>query len=118
MNKASVAVFFSFGPVLVSVAYGAESDAGRATFRSQCTVCHSAEPNDGGGAQGPDLNGVLGRKAGSTSFAYTKALKESNLTWDAATLDHFLTAPTQVVPGTNMVVAVPRKEDRDNLIAY
>lgn len=118
MSKATIAVLLGFALLSGSIAYGADASAGRATFRSQCTVCHSAEPNDGGGAQGPDLNGVFGRKAGSTSFAYTKALKDSNLTWDAATLDRFLAAPTKVVPGTNMVVAIPAKQDRDNLIAY
>ncbi|HEU4602039.1 MAG TPA: PQQ-dependent sugar dehydrogenase, partial [Steroidobacteraceae bacterium] len=118
MSKATIAVLLGFASLSGSIAYGADASAGRSTFRSQCTVCHSAEPNDGGGAQGPDLNGVFGRKAGSTSFAYTKALKDSNLTWDAATLDRFLAAPTKVVPGTNMVVAIPAKQDRDNLIAY
>lgn len=120
MKKAIAASVIGIGPLFVSLAFGADADvsAGRAVFRSQCTVCHTAESSDEGGAQGPDLNGVFGRKAASTSFAYTKALKDSNLTWDAATLDRFLAAPTQVVPGTNMVVAVPHKDDRDHLIAY
>jgi glucose/arabinose dehydrogenase/cytochrome c2 len=118
MSRIPFAFFVGIVALGVSSAYAADVSAGRATFKSQCTVCHSAEPNDGGGAQGPDLNSVFGRKAASTSFAYTKALKQSNLTWDGATLDRFLAAPTQRVPGTNMVVAVPGKEDRDNLIAY
>src|SRR5262249_34349698 len=51
-------------------------------------------------------------------FSYTKALKNSHLTWDAATLDRFLTSPTTVVPGSAMVVALPKKDERDNVIAY
>lgn len=95
------------------------ANAGRAVFRAQCALCHSAEPGDNGGAQGPSLHGVFGRKAAATSaFGYTDALKRSGLTWDAATLSRFLAAPTTVVPGSSMVVPVPSAADRDNLVAY
>ena len=100
-------------------ALAADANAGKAFFRQQCALCHSAEPGDNGGAQGPNLNGVFGRHAASNNdFGYTQALKKSNLTWDAASLDHFLSSPTTVVPGSAMVIAVPKDEDRANLIAY
>jgi glucose/arabinose dehydrogenase/cytochrome c2 len=100
-------------------ALAADATAGKNAFRAQCALCHSAQPNDNGGAQGPDLNGVLGRKAaGNPAFPYTKPLRDSNLTWDAPTLDRFLASPTTVVPGSSMVIAVPKKADRDNIIAY
>jgi len=93
--------------------------AGKKYFEEQCIACHSAEPDDGGGAQGPSLIGVLGRIAGSDKeFSYTKQLLDSKLTWDAATLERFLSAPDTLVPGTAMVVVVPAQRDRDNLIAY
>jgi cytochrome c2 len=93
--------------------------AGRNFFRAQCLLCHSAEEGDNGGAQGPSLMGVAGRKAATaTGFGYSDALKKSNLTWDAATLDHFLAAPTTAVPGTSMVIPVPGAADRANLVAY
>jgi glucose/arabinose dehydrogenase/cytochrome c2 len=95
------------------------ANAGKAVFRAQCALCHSAEPNDNGGAQGPSLHGVVGRTAGSASdFSYTQALKGSKLTWDAATLDRFLTSPTTVVPGTMMVIPVANPAERANLVAY
>ncbi len=97
----------------------ADANAGKNTFRQQCALCHSAEPGDNGGAQGPNLNGVFGRPAASDPrFGYTKALKAAKLTWDAATLNRFLTSPNTVVPGSAMVVAVPKDSDRANLIAY
>ncbi len=100
-------------------ALAADPNAGKALFRSQCALCHSAEPGDNGGAQGPNLNGVFGRPAATNGdFSYTQALKNSNLTWDAASLDHFLTSPTSVVPGSAMVIPVPKAEDRENVIAY
>jgi glucose/arabinose dehydrogenase/cytochrome c2 len=94
-------------------------NAGKNFFRAQCALCHSAEPNDGGGAQGPSLDGVFGRRAASAgTFPFTQALRDSGLTWDAATLDRFLASPATVVPGTAMVVAVPADAERANLIAY
>src|SRR5690348_4595391 len=51
-------------------ALGADANAGKAFFRAQCALCHSAEPDDNGGAQGPNLNGVLGRhSAAATGFS-------------------------------------------------
>lgn len=100
-------------------AWGADATAGKNYFHQQCALCHSAQPGDNGGAQGPDLNGVFERHAASDpQFGYTKALKASNLTWDAATLDRFLASPTTVVPGSAMVVAIPKENDRANVIAY
>jgi glucose/arabinose dehydrogenase/cytochrome c2 len=97
----------------------ADANAGRYLFRQECTLCHTAEAGDDGGGQGPSLAGVLGRRAASApGFGYTAALRASGFTWDAPTLVHFLSSPTTVVPGTAMVIAVPKSEDRDNLIAY
>jgi glucose/arabinose dehydrogenase len=99
--------------------WAGDADGGRLFFRQQCSLCHSAAPGDGGGAQGPSLIGVFGRPAASDSnFGYTRELKNSRLTWNAPTLDRFLSAPTSVVPGTAMIIAVPSSTDRDNLIAY
>ena len=105
--------------VCATPAFGADANAGKNYFHQQCALCHSAQPGDNGGAQGPNLNGVAGRHAASDpQFGYTKAMQASNLTWDAATLDHFLKSPTTVVPGSAMVIAIPKDEDRANVIAY
>src|SRR6185437_16404305 len=105
--------------VCATPALGADANAGKKYFHQQCALCHSAETGDAGGAQGPDLNGVFGRQAASDGhFGYTKAMQASHLTWDAATLDRFLAAPGTVVPGSAMVVAIPKDTDRANVIAY
>jgi glucose/arabinose dehydrogenase/cytochrome c2 len=106
------------GLLCAAPVFGADANAGKAVFRAQCALCHSAEPGDNGGAQGPNLDGVFGRHSASTSFGYTAALKASGLTWDGATLDRFLTSPTTVVPGSAMVIPVPDNSQRANLIAY
>jgi glucose/arabinose dehydrogenase/cytochrome c2 len=105
--------------VCATPALGADANAGKSYFHQQCALCHSAQSGDGGGAQGPNLDGVVGRHAASDpQFGYTKAMQASNLTWDPATLDRFLKSPTTVVSGSAMVIAIPKDEDRANVIAY
>lgn len=98
----------------------ADDDAarGRALFERHCALCHAAGATPGG-AVGPDLGGVVGRAAASVpGYTYTRALKASQLRWDAATLSSFLAAPTRQVPGTAMTVAVPDAAQREALIAF
>ena len=103
----------------ISTVQAADATAGKAVFKAQCSLCHSAEAGDGGGAQGPALHGVVGRRAATDhQFSYSAPLKASNLTWDAATLNRFLAAPTVVVPGSAMVIPVANPVERENLIAY
>lgn len=86
-------------------------------FRQRCSMCHSATASRQV-PLGPNLAGVVGRKAGSATFAYSPALKKSGLTWTRANLDRYLTAPARMVPGTKMVVAVPSAADRAALLNY
>jgi glucose/arabinose dehydrogenase/cytochrome c2 len=122
MRRISIAVWPVVGCGVLAAAapaLGADAAAGRAFFRQQCSICHSAEPADNGGAQGPSLIGLYGRhSAAAAGFSYTAAMRAANLTWDASTLKRFLASPTTVVPGSAMVVAVPNEQDRDNLVAY
>jgi glucose/arabinose dehydrogenase/cytochrome c2 len=95
---------------------------GRAYFQVSCALCHSAELGPDNTAitkQGPSLVGVVGRRAGSLPhFTYTQALKGAGDTWDAATLDRFLTSPMTAVPGTTMPMPVPDAQSRADVIAY
>lgn len=69
-----------------------DAGAGAAVFKSQCSICHS--PQAGRNMVGPSLFGIVGRQAGTIAgFHYSPANKESGLTWDAATLDRYLTSP-------------------------
>lgn len=52
-------------------------------------------------------------------FPYSEAMKRSGIVWSAATLDRFLAAPTQAVPGTSMGYAgIADAAERADLIAY
>lgn len=106
----------TFGVTLTQQqAVGAPS--GDLLFRQRCAMCHSVDKARTT-PLGPNLAGVVGRKAGATTFAYSPQLKAANLTWDRATLDRYLTAPTRVVPGTKMVIAVPNPAERAALVSY
>src|SRR5215510_12556252 len=79
---------------------------GKTFFEINCAVCHSpalGPENLVVMKQGPSLVGVVGRQAGSLPyFNYTKAIRESGLTWDKAKLYRFLENPMETVPGTTM----------------
>ena len=72
---------------------------------------------------GPNLFGVVGRKAGSTDFKRYKGLKGGDWTWDEALLDEYLTDPkafTKKRTGkrASMVFKLKKSGDRANVIAY
>jgi len=97
--------------------HGADPDNGKKLF-DQCAACHSlGEPGD---FEGPLLKGVFGRKAGSLEdYRYSAAMKRSGVTWDAASLDTYVTDPQAFIPGNRMAFAgIPDKSQRDDLIAY
>ena len=104
---------------IATPALGQDANAGRTAFQAQCALCHSAAPDDNGGAQGPSLIGILDSDAASNSeFPYTQALRDAHLHWDKETLDRFLADPPSVVPGSAMVIAVTDATERQNIIAY
>jgi len=115
-------VFFALGAVLMFQSCGqalADGDAaaGNRIFQAQCVVCHSDKPGVNG--FGPTLAGVVGRAAAAIAgFDYSSALRNSRLTWDAATLDQFLADAPKKVPGTAMAVSIASSTDRADLIAY
>ena len=107
------------GLALAAGAARAEGDAaaGKVVF-SKCGICHAVE--EGKNKVGPSLHGVVGRPSHSIeSYNYSKAMQAYDVTWDPATLDHYLEDPRKVVPGTKMIFAGLKSEtDRQNVIAY
>jgi cytochrome c len=74
---------------------------GQTAFNTSCRTCHTMKEGDN--RLGPSLAGVVGRKAGSLpGYNYSSSMKQSGITWDAATLDQFIANPDQVVSGNNM----------------
>ena len=77
-----------------------DAAAGRQVFQ-KCRACHSLDAGKNG--VGPSLANVVGEKAAAVpGYNFSPAMKASNLTWDAATLDAYLTDPQKTVPGNKM----------------
>ncbi|HET6806946.1 MAG TPA: cytochrome c family protein [Frateuria sp.] len=104
--------------LIASPARAQDADRGARVFRSQCSICHSVRP--GRNVVGPSLFGVIGRHSGRVpGFHYSQANLASGLTWDPTTLDRYLTAPRQVVPGTRMTYpGLKDARERADLIAF
>ena len=89
----------------------------------KCRACHLV----GEGAKdtvGPNLNGVIGRKAatGETYKTYSDNIKDlgaKGMVWDETTLDAYLENPKAVVPTGKMAFpGLKEKSDRDDVITY
>src|SRR3712207_1350251 len=95
-----------------------DAAAGEKVF-AQCRACHQVGEN-AKNAVGPVLNGLFGRKAGTVEgYNYSPANKNSGLTWDEATFRDYIKDPRAKVPGTKMVYAGLKDEQRVNdLVAY
>ena len=83
-----------------------------------CAGCHSTQV--GKTAFGPSLAGVGGRRAGTLAgYSYSPALKASGMTWNAKTLDRWLTDPKKTVPGTKMpFIGIQDRKTREQVVAY
>jgi glucose/arabinose dehydrogenase len=103
--------------VLLPLVAAAAPAPSATVFQTLCALCHTVEPGAGAG-QGPNLAGVVGRKAGSTDFAHSAALRRWGKTWTPQLLDKYLANPTALVPGTTMAVRVPDRAQRADVVAY
>ena len=93
----------------------ANAENGKLLFDKRCTGCHSLDQDK----EGPRLRNVYGRKAGSIStFNYSDALKSSQITWNDALLDKWLTDPESLVPDTDMAFHVPKADERADIIRF
>lgn len=96
---------------------GADTAAGERLFRSQCSGCHSVEPEQN--RAGPTLHGLFARRSGTLAdFDYSNAMRDAAIDWSPETLDAFLADPHAVVPGSKMVLWGLPPEQRREIIAY
>ena len=98
-----------------------DAAAGQRVF-NQCRACHTIDQG-GRNAVGPNLHGVVGRKAASIEgFRYSAPMRqkaEAGLTWTEENLRAYIRDPKAVVPGGSMSYPGLRNEQQMNdLIAY
>jgi len=114
----SVATAVVFAALTGSALAAGDAGAGEKVF-AKCKSCHQV----GEGAKkaiGPELNGLNGRKAGSTEdYTYSEPMKTSGITWDEASFLEFIKNPKAKVPGTKMVFqGLSSDKDAGDLWAY
>jgi cytochrome c len=121
MRQIPILTFSLFMSILSVTTPASAEDAknGEQVF-VKCQRCHSLDAN-GPQEEGPTLNGIFGRKAGTVeSYAgYSEALKSSGVIWTEETLDEYLKNPKAFIKGTNMRFRkLGKEQDRQDLIAY
>jgi cytochrome c len=93
---------------------------GQLVFNNACRTCHTVKQGDN--RLGPNLSGIIGRKAGSLPDYnnYSSSMKNAGVTWDKATLDRFIADPDAVVPGHNMKPfgGIASAEERAKIVAF
>jgi len=126
MGKCQLYGFAAVALFALSATAFAQGDAtkGKAAF-AKCGICHQVGP----GAKtlvGPELNGVVGRKAASVAdysmySAGMKKLGEQGFVWDEQNLDKWITDPKAMIPDSPMSLAfpgIPDAGERADIIAY
>lgn len=79
----------------------ASDDTGQQAFNNSCRTCHSMKEGDN--RLGPNLNKIVGRKAGSLpDYNYSSSMKEAGFAWDQDKLTRFMVKPDEVVSGHKM----------------
>ena len=117
----ALGIFFAFAPIAGAKAQAGDPAAGQRVF-NQCMACHTiqqGQPN----RVGPNLHGVIGRRAGSIEgFRYSanmKQLGEGGHTWNEETLRPYLQNPKAVVPqGTMAFPGIRNEQQLSDVIAY
>ena len=119
-KQLSVAAIPLFGLFFSLLLYAQSADSikikhGEDLFERRCTGCHRLDEV----RVGPRLRSVFGRVAGSDAgFPYSQGLKTSQIKWDEATLDRWLTDTEELVPDNDMAFRVSSAEERGAIIAY
>jgi cytochrome c len=100
-----------------------DAESGKAAF-AKCGICHQVGP-DAQTLVGPELNGIVGRKAASVEgYAYSPGMKklgEEGYTWTEENIDHWIKDPKALLPESPMALAfqgIPDAGERANIIAY
>lgn len=122
MTKLWIAALVAAGTVAFTVAPSDKATAqaapvGSTVFQQRCASCHSVAAGKPA-TLGPNLAGLLGRKAGTAAFNYSAAMKKSSLVWTKPNLDKYLSGPAKMVPGTKMMVSLSDAKQRAAVIDY
>jgi cytochrome c len=120
IHTLAAVLLLSVAPAMAQEAAG-NAEAGQRVF-NQCRACHTIN-RDGRNMVGPNLFGVVGRRAGSVDgFRYSRPMHEKheqNFVWTEDNLRAYIRNPKEVVPNGAMSFPGLRNEQQLNdLLAY
>jgi cytochrome c len=121
-NRFTVRAIALAGLAAICCASGAadELTAGKNLATNHCATCHTFGKGEPAG-QGPNLFGIVGKKAGSAEgYAYSEGFKKAlaDRTWDPKLLDRWLTDTQSVAPGSGMVYFQEDAAKRRKILRY
>jgi cytochrome c len=95
-----------------------DAAAGKTSF-NKCLACHAVGEN-AKNKVGPELNGLDGRKSGTTAgYSYSEANKNSGITWNKEVFLEYIRDPKAKIPGTKMIFAgIKNETEASNLWAF
>ena len=98
---------------------GGNAERGAVIFDGNCADCHPTTEGISN-KKGPSLLGIVGRPAAKwPGFDYSDAFKTLNFSWDADTIDKYVTSPKDFVPGNKMrFPGLPIAQERADLIEF
>ncbi len=85
----------------------------------RCAVCHT-NTRDAGHLSGPNLWGIVGRRAGSAEgYTYSRAIADSGVIWGEDSLRQYLSQPSRFLPGNRMMMTpIQDPEELDRIICH
>jgi len=121
MRRAAISLCAAGFVLAASVAHAdpaGNASRGSALF-NRCYICH-ANTKGAANRMGPNLFGVVGRKAGTLpGFAYSDAMKKAGFVWTVPKLEAYLADPQKLVPGNSMPLAgISDSQQRADIAAY
>jgi len=115
LSAISTALIAAFGTAPAPAVAAGNASSGKQLYEARCVGCHGTSAAEA--TLGPNLVGVIGRKAGTgETGVHSRALTESNIRWDEASLRWFLSGPIEGT--TTMPAPVLDAQQIEDLIAY
>ena len=121
MRRLSLALATAVAVIPFAARADGDPAAGQRVF-NQCRACHVIE-NNGRNGVGPNLHGIVGRRAASIeNFRYSanmRTLAEGGLVWTEENLRNYIGNPKTLVPQGSMAFPGLRNPQQlDDVIAY
>ena len=117
--RSAAAAAIVIATAFAAPARASDPEAGSKVF-AKCKACHSLVA--GKNMIGPSLHALFDRKAGTTKYNYSKAMKEAGdngLVWNDENLEKYLHSPKEFIKGNKMTfVGLKKDSEIENLLAF